>query len=146
MLLFFLLRIFAWKKILAILDARKERIASELKSIEDAQAQINQLRAGYDAKLVAADVEARKRIQEGINEGKKLTEELKKSAHLESQRIIEKARSDIKYELVQAREELKEEIVKLTISAAENVIQEKLTEEEDGKIIREFIDKMEAIE
>lgn len=145
LILFLLLRAFAWKHILKALDDRKARISSEFKAIEDTKNELAVLKSECNLKLANIDEEARKKINSAIEEGKKITEELRKNAHLESQRIIEKARSDIKYELTKAKEELKEKIIDLTITTAGSVIQEKLTEEEDIKLVKDFINRAEEI-
>jgi len=145
LLLLFLLRIFFWKKVLGLLDARKERIAQGLKRIEDSQREITQLKSDYEAKLDAIEVTAKARIQEAVEQGRKITEEVRKKAHEEAQDIIENSRANIKYELGKAKEELKEQIIDLTIKATESVIQEKLTEEDDKKLVGDFLDRLDKI-
>ena len=51
LILLFLLRVLAWKKILKLLDDRKEKIAGEFKKIEDTKAEVAGLRADYETKL-----------------------------------------------------------------------------------------------
>ncbi|MDD5595857.1 MAG: F0F1 ATP synthase subunit B [Candidatus Omnitrophica bacterium] len=145
LLLLFLLRIFFWKKVLGILDARKERIADGLKRIEDSQAEVAKLKSDYEAKLGAIEVIVREKIQEATEQGRKITEEVRKKAYEEAQDIIENSRTNIKYELAKAREELKEQIIDLTIKATENLIQEKLTEEDDKKIVENFLEKIDKV-
>ena len=70
---------------------------------------------------------------------------MKKKAHQDAQGIIEDARENVKYEITKAAEELKNRIVDLTISAAERVIQEKLTEEQDKILVRDFLEKVDEI-
>jgi len=40
-----------WKKILALLDQRKERVKSELEKIEEAKLDISRMKADYESKL-----------------------------------------------------------------------------------------------
>ena len=146
LILLFLLRVLAWKKILKLLDDRKEKIAGEFKKIEDTKAEVAGLRADYETKLASIDVIAEKKIEEAVAEGRKITDEVRKEAQLNAQLIINDARESIKYELSRAKEELKIKIVDLTIRATENVIQEKLTEEGDKKLVEQFLDKIDEIE
>ncbi len=145
LILLFLLRVLAWKKILKLLDDRKEKIAGEFKKIEDTKAEVAGLRADYETKLASIDVIAEKKIEEAVAEGRKITDEVRKEAQLNAQLIINDARESIKYELSRAKEELKIKIVDLTIRATENVIQEKLTEEGDKKLVEQFLDKIDEI-
>lgn len=143
LLLFFLLRAFAWKRIIKALDDRKEKIYSEFKKIEQAREESLKLKSDYETRIAEIDKESKKIIAEALLEGKKLKEDLRKNAYLESQKIIEQARSEIKYELIAAKEELRDKIVDLSIQAAENLIQNKLSEETDRKLVRDFLNKID---
>jgi len=142
LLLLFILRVFAWKKILALLDARKERIAAELKDIEDTKLEIAKLRSEYEGKLASISEEARQKIQAAVQEGKGIEEQLKKAGNLEAQKIIEAARDNIKYEIAKAKEELKEKIIDISIKAAETVIEEKLAEKQDRNLVENFLKRV----
>lgn len=146
LLLLFILRLFFWKRILKILDERKSRISLELKNIEDAKLQVAGLRSEYEKKLGEIDIEAAGKLKQATEEGKRIVAEMKKEAQLEGQKIIEGARNDIKYEISRAREELKEKIIDLSISAAENAIQEKLTEAGDRRLVKNFLDNIDQID
>ena len=145
LILLALLRIFAWKRILKILDERKARIASDLKMAEEARIKAAEIIAQYDAKMSGVDSDARKRIEEAIIEARKASEEIKKSAHQQAQGIIDEARQNIKFELLKAKEELKDEIVELTIKATENIIQEKFTDKDDRKLIGSFLEDVDKL-
>ncbi len=142
---FFLLRHFLWRRLLNVLDERKARIGAEFRKAEEMRADMEKLKQEYDEKLSSAEKEARKRIQEAVEDGKKLADGIKKDAQREGQRILEQARNDITYELTKAKDELKAKIVDLTIEATSAVIQEKVTEAQDRKIIKDFLDKVDTI-
>ena len=144
-LVLWLLRAFMWKRLLRLLDERKERIVSEFKAIEDAKRDLNGIKAAYDGKIALIEEEAKKRIHEAVNEGAKITEAMRKQAQEEAQDIIESAKAAMKEDLAEAKVELREEIVNITIRAAENVIEERLTADEDRKIVESFLDKMDKI-
>ena len=145
LILLILLRLFAWKRMLGLLDSRKARIASEFREIEDAKAEIKKLKGDLETKLSAIEEIKRDKIQDGVLEGKGLAEQIRAKAHEDAQDIINNAREGIKNEIASAKEELKNRIVDLTISAAENVIHEKLSEEQDKKLVREFLEKIDKI-
>lgn len=145
LILLFLLRAFAWKKVLGFLDKRKEQIASGFKEIEDAKADIEKMRLDYDAKLASIEQAAKHKIHEAVNESKVILEDARKNAHAQAQEIIDNAKSSIKYELSKAKDELKNEIIDLTLKATENVIQEKLTEKGDRQIVQDFLDGVDEL-
>ena len=145
LVLLVLLRAFAWKKILGLLDERKERIASEFKRIDDTKAEVARLKADLEANLASIEETRRRRIQEAIAEARILTDEIRKKAHQDSQDIINTARENIKHELANAKEELKNRVIELTMAATENLIREKLSDEADRALVREFLEKVDEV-
>lgn len=145
-LVLFLLKVFLWKRLLGVLDKRKERIASELKAIEDTKSEIDNLKTDYEVKIAAIDVEAKSMIQEAKEEALKIAEAMRKKAYQDTQEIVESAKASMQYELAKAREEIKDEIIDMTIRATEQVVGEKLTEEQDRKLIEDFLKNLDKVE
>lgn len=142
LILFFLLRAFAWKKLLKLLDERKERIAADFKKIEEQNLELEKIRSDYQQKLQSIDDTAKAKIREAVMQGQSATEELIKIAKKESDKILQQARDDTKRELSKAKEQLKDEIADLVLDATEHLLKEKMTEDEDKKIVRDFLDKV----
>ena len=138
-----ILRTFLWKRFLDILDKRRETVSAEFKRIEDAKESVARIKEEYEKRLSGIDDEARAKIRKAMDEGRKLAEELRAEAELDSEKIIERAKANTKDEIAKAREELKDEIVDLTIQAVEKVIQEKLSEESDKRLVEDFIKGIE---
>ncbi|MCX5693573.1 MAG: F0F1 ATP synthase subunit B [Candidatus Omnitrophica bacterium] len=145
-LLLFLLRIFAWKKILGLLDQRKEKISSQLGEIENTKLQIAKLKADYESKIFNITALAQVKINEAVEQAKITSAQMRKKAHEEAQDIITDARQQVKYEVTKVQEQLKERIVDIALGAARSVIQEKLTEDGDRKIVEDFIRQVEKAE
>ena len=143
-LLLFLLRIFAWKKILGLLDQRKERIRSEFEKIEDTKLEVSRLKSDYESKIALIQEQAEVKIKEAVEEGRKIGAQMHKQAHEEAQDIINEARKQVKYEISQVQDKIKDKIVDIALDAARSVIQEKLTEDGDRKIVENFIKEMES--
>lgn len=142
-LLLFLLKNFAWKKILKLLDERKEKISSELSQIEEAKSRIAGIKEDYESKMALIQEQAKAKIDEAIEEGREINAQMRKKAHEEAQDIITDARNQVKYEVAKVQEQLKEKIVEIALDAARNLIQEKLTGEGDRKIVEDFIKEIE---
>ena len=145
-LLLFLLRHFAWKKLLGILDQRREKISSELGAIENTKLEIARFKADYESKIASIHQQAQAKINEAIEEGKKINAQMHKKAHEDAQDIITDARNQVKYEVSKVQEQLKDKIVDIALGAARTVIQEKLTEDGDRKIVEDFIKEIEQVE
>jgi len=145
-LLLFLLKHFAWKRILGLLDQRKEKISAQLKEIEDTKIQIAKIKADYESKMALIQEQAQLKIKEAIEEGKKINSQMRKKAHEDAQDILTDARNQVKYEVSKVQEQLKDKIVDIALGAAKSVIQERLTEEGDRKIVENFIKEIENVE
>ncbi len=143
LVLLFILRAFAWKKFLGVLDQRKERILQEFNRLESAKAEVEKLKRDYEEKLSRIDETARQKTQEAEDSGRLLFQEIKEEAHKQAQQLLEKGKEGIQIELAKARHQLIEEIVDLTLRATENLIQEKLTSGEDRKIVEDFLQKID---
>jgi F-type H+-transporting ATPase subunit b len=139
LLLLILMRVFFWKKVLKLLDERRDRISSQLEHIENTKKEIEELKLDYETQLNAIEDIKNLKIGEAVEEGRKESAEIKKEAQLNAQRIMDSAESDIKQEIAKAREELKDEIVNLTMKAVENIAGEKLSEKNDKKLIEDFL-------
>lgn len=143
LILLAIMRVFLWKKFLGILDARKETISSEFKKIEETQANISRLKTDYENKLADIGSEANKKIQEAVAQGRIVADEIRMKAELEGDKILQNARASLKDEVLKAKEDLKNEVVDLTIQIAEKVIQEKLSEESDRRLVEDFLKGIE---
>lgn len=145
LILFFILRFLVWKRFLKMLDERKDRIAADFKKIEDSKAEVENLKLDYEGRLENIERIAREKLEDAVAEGKRIADEIRGNANAEALQIIEKTNETIKSELSRAREEFRDDIVDIAISAAEKVIEEKLTEAGDKKIVEDFLRRLEQV-
>ena len=143
-LLFILLRVFLWKKMFAVLETRRERVAGEFGKIEEAKKDVEAIKADYEARIVSIDRMAQEKVQEAVEKGSRLAEDIRKKAESNAQKIIDASREEIKRELVQAKNEVKAQIVDLVIDAAKSVISERLSEDDDRKIVEQFLEGVDG--
>lgn len=140
---FWVLKIFAWNKLLGFLEARRKKIQSDFEKIEQAQKTIEELRAEYNAKIQHIEDEAHKRLQEALADGKRLGRDIQDEARRNAQSILEKAKDDIQMEIQKAQETLKDQIAGLTMAATERLLQKKLDEKQDRELVENFIREIE---
>jgi len=139
-----LLKKFAWKPLLSILEQRRAKIKSEFDNIDKEKQKVSDLLSDYQTKLKEIDALARVKIQEAAQEGQKMANEIKENARKESKDILNKARDQIQRDMDQAKVQLKNDLVNMTMRVAEKLIAERLDEEKDKKLIAEFIDAVHA--
>jgi F-type H+-transporting ATPase subunit b len=140
----FILKAYAWKPILKVLDDRREKIAAEFADIEEQKQKTDQLFAEYEDRLRKIEDEARRRIQEAVSEGQQMAGEIKLHAQEEARRITARAQADIERELDKARVLLKQEMVGLTLGATERLLREKLDPAAHRQMVERFLGEVES--
>jgi F-type H+-transporting ATPase subunit b len=145
LLALWVLKKFAWKPILAVLDERRDKIKSSFDDIEAKKAAAEKLHQDYEAKLRTIDEEARQRLNAAVQEGEKIAGQIKDNARNEAKEMMERSKSELEQDFAKARIQLKEEIVNLTIGAAERIIHERLDQPKHRDLINRFIDDVEKV-
>ena len=145
LILMWMLRKFAWGPVLAMLEARREKIAGQFREAEKRQAAAEALRAKYEQEMKSVEAIARQRIQESIAEGQKIAAEIKAQANVEATQRLERAADEIAREREKAKEILKEQIISLSMRSAEKVLRQKLDDPAQRKLAGEFIDELGAL-
>ena len=140
-----ILKKFAWKPLMQMLEQRRAKIKSDLDEAALAKQQAADELAAYQAKLKDIDAEARVKIQEAIAEGNKVANEIREQARAESKEIVSKAREELARDIAKAKVELRNDIVNMTILATEKIISERLDDEKHRQLLNNFIAEVEDI-
>lgn len=141
LIVFFILKKFAWKPILNALKEREDSIESALHSADEARKQMEQLHADNEKIIAQAKLERDKIIKEASELKTSIVNDAKNQAANEADKIIENARNVISNEKNAALKEIKAQVAVLSVQIAEKLLQEKLADSEENK---ELIDKFLA--
>ncbi len=141
---FWIMKKYAWKPLLNVLDERQKTIEGEFEDIRQKQVKVDQMRSEYEAHLEKIESEARVKIQEAINEGRRVAAELTESARNESIAMKEQAQRNIELEMNKARIELRDKIVSMTVDASEQLIREKMDADMSQRLVNAFMDDLEG--
>jgi F-type H+-transporting ATPase subunit b len=143
LILLALFRSLFWRKFLRVIDERRQRISAQIEEMEESHSKLEMMKAEYEERLTKIEELAEAKYAEAAAKGRLAAEEIRRKAEDDSERILHNARENIKGEVARAREELKDSIVDLAIDAAEKVVEEKLTEAGDRKIVEDFLKRVE---
>jgi len=146
LILLAILRKFAWGQLQGVLEARRNRIAEEFRSIEQARGEIEKLKGQYQESLTKIEEEARGKIQAAIADGRRIAMEIEEGARAHARETLEKTKQAVELEVAKARVELKEQVVDLSIQVAHKVLQQHLDEETDHRMIEAFIREINHLE
>ena len=140
-----ILKKFAWKPLLGLLDERRQKIKDEFDNIDHQKEEMAKLTSEYEQKLKEIDAEARKRLQEGVAEGQKIAAEIKDQARVDQKEIVAKAKQQIEAEIAAARTQLRNDMVQMAVDAASKAISETMDDEKHRNLISDFIRDMEKV-
>src|SRR5919107_2169313 len=95
LIVFFILKKFAWKPILSSLKERENTIADSLATAEKVKAEMSQLKSENEALLAKAREERAQLLKEARDTKEKIISEAKEQAKIEANKIITDAHSAI---------------------------------------------------
>ena len=136
LILFFIIRKFAFDTIVANLKERHETIAEGLKNAEDIEAQKVELERKNEKALADARKEADDVIARAHEEAGALVADAQTRANAQAEDIVGKAKAQAEAEADKVRKELKGEMLGLISEATETVLDEKMTDSKDQKLIQ----------
>jgi len=142
LIFFFVLRKYAWGPLLAMLDARRDKIQADFDAAEEELKSAEVLRAEFDAKMAEIKEIQRVKVQEAVKTGEGIAADLEKNARDKASQFTEKAEADLDREVRAARMDLRANTVDMAIQAAEMVVQEKLDDAKHRQMIEEFITRI----
>lgn len=139
LILFFILRKWAWRPILQSLKERETGIADSLASAEKIKAEMALLKNENEALLAKAREERAQLLKEARDTKDKIINEAKEQAKTEANKIITDARAAIEMQKMAAVTEVKNEIGNLVIEVSEKILRRELSnKEEQEKYIRQL--------
>ncbi|MBI4685234.1 MAG: F0F1 ATP synthase subunit B [Nitrospirae bacterium] len=143
-ILFFILYKYGKKPLQSFLRQRTELIEKGLKEAKEAKELAQKALAEVEERLKAKDKEVEDIISSARESGEKEKARLVEEGNRMKEKILEQAKVNIDYEVKKAKEAVKEEAVEIAMELAEKKLKEKLTKEEQLKLLEESLVKIEG--
>ena len=128
--LILLLKKFAWKPILDAVNEREEGIKNALLSAENAKKEMQNLKSDNEKLLAEARLERDTMIKEAREIKEKMINDAKTEAQVAGEKMISQAKAAIESEKNAAMAELKLQVSTLSLSIAEKLLKEELSNKE----------------
>ncbi len=141
MIVFFLLKKFAWKPILNMLHQREDTIEQALKSAEQAKEEMKKLQADNAKVMEEARTEREKIFREAQEVKEKIIGEARELAKKEKDKILDEARTAIQSEKNVALKEIRELTADLSVQIAEKLLRNELSNEQKQKALLDQLTK-----
>lgn len=138
-LLLIVLSRFAFKPMLAAVEARERSLQEQLDSAKRDRDEATRLLAEHRAQLEKGRAEAQKLIADGRATAEKLRNDLLEQTKAQQQEMLDRARRDIETEKNNAIASLRREAVDLAIAGAGKVIERNLDSEANRKLVESFL-------
>lgn len=141
LIMLWILKRFAWKPLLGVLEERRQTIKAAFKDVEDRKKDVQDLIGVYNAKIQEVEAQAREKIQKAIQEGRQISQDIQAQAQEQAKAILSKTQFEIEKEIAKAKVELKHRVVDMTIAATQKLIQEHVDEKKQKELINEFVNQ-----
>lgn len=142
--LFFLLRKFAYPAIKQGMENRTERIRSDLASADEAKSEAQAVLEEYRAQLADSRGEAGRIIEEAREAADAMKRDQQARLEADLAELRARAVSDIESAKAQAMADLRDDVAQLAIGAAEAVVQRNLDEATQTQLIEDYINQVAA--
>ena len=137
--LFFLLRKFAWPELLKLAEEREAHIKEQLAEAERMNAEAKSALEEHKKLLAGAKADAQNIMNEAKSLAAKEREQAIAKTRAEQEALLERARRDIQGEKEKASQDLRREAVELSLAAASRLIEQKLDNEANRKIVSDYL-------
>ena len=138
-LLMVILSRFAFKPMLAAVEAREKKLQADLDEARRDREEAQRVLAEHRAQLEAARGEAQKMIADGRSTAEKLRNDLLEQTKGQQQVMLDRARREIETEKNNAIASLRREAVDLAIAGAGKVIERNLDSDANRKLVESYL-------
>lgn len=140
-ILYLILRKFAWGPILGAVKEREESIKAALDAAENAKKDMENLKADNEKILNEAKIERETMLKEAREIKSKLISDAEEEAKIRAKKMVEAAKTAIQNEKNSAMNELKNTVVDLSVGIAEKLISEELADKDKQlKMIEDILE------
>ncbi len=135
----------AWKKVLAGLKAREERIRQDIADAEAARKKAETTLREYTQQLAAAEARVRDMISSATVEGEKVATNIRMQAQQEAEEAKERAQRDIEAAKNLAIREVHEQTALLATSIAEKILRRTLNADDQRDLVRQSLEQLQTV-
>ena len=125
-------------------SGRVEDLKKEISDLEEKKAKAEKDLQGYEKKMESLDEEVKVIVSTYVEQGKKAKKKILEEAKSSAEKLQMQAEKKIEQEFKLAKESLSKEIVDKAVFEAEKLIKTKINDQDQEKIIDDYIRKVVA--
>lgn len=130
LVVFYILKKFAWPAIINGLNEREQSIADALSTAEKVKAEMAQMKSEHEALLAQAREERAQILKEARETKEKIINESKDAAKSEASKIVAEAQAAIEAQKMAAITDVKNQVGKMVIEVSEKILRRELGNKE----------------
>lgn len=142
LLLFMLLKRFAFGPIFNVLEQRQTTIRNNLDEAEARRNEMARLQKDYEQRLAAIEDEARDKIQAAVKDAQAARDEIIARANADREAIMRRTEEDILRERDKATAIMRDQIAEMAVTGASRILRQKLDVPNQGRLIDEVISEI----
>lgn len=135
----FLLWRLALRPLVAVIDARQERIRESMESAERMQAELKATQARNEEVLQEARRDAQEIISNARQNGEQMIARAREEANTQADAYLHRAEESLRQETEQARQQLRQEVADLAVFAAGRIVRRELDPQAQAALIEETL-------
>jgi F-type H+-transporting ATPase subunit b len=145
-LLLVLLRLFAWKPLLAVIEERERVVRDSLEASrrarEEAESALEENRKILaEARKAAAEV-----VQRGEKDAEQIREELLQKARKEGEEVLRQGREEMEREKRAAVREIRGVAADLALAAAEKLVEQRMDDPTQRQLVERYLEEMDGMD
>lgn len=144
LVVFLILKYFAWGPIAQALDSRAEKIHTDIERAEAIRKEAEGRLADYMARLDGLQAEGQKIVADARKDAEKLKEEILEAARKEAETQREKGVHEVRMAADQALDRLHKEVASLSVAIAGQILGKTLKADEHKQLIEDSLAKLKS--
>ena len=128
LIVFFILKKFAWKQIIGGLQERESNIADAIATAEKVKNEMAQLKSDNEALLQSAREERAAMLKEAKDIKDKMISDAKEEAKVQAAKIIADANASIHHQKMAALMDIKNQVGKMVVEVSEKILRKELSD------------------
>ncbi len=141
LILFIVIRVFIWKRVTNILEARRAVIDKELVEAKESNRKARLLVIENEEKLEAAEKQIKEMLDKAEKDANLRREEIINNAKEEAHRRLVNVEQEIEQEVLQKNAEIHKQIVDIAMLAAEKIVEHEVDQNKYIDIVNKIIEE-----
>ena len=137
---------FAAKPVANMLKGRQLAIKEQFETLEAKKAEAEKSYQSYEAKLAQIDQEVKQIMENAIAQGVEEKDRIIAEAHRASDDIKRQAEMAVQHEIASVQLQLREEVANQAVMMAEELIKKNLQQDDQVKLIEDYLEKVGTVQ